>query len=531
MLFDRAGRALTVYEDPPGVDAYVIGAMTYDADGKLLTSMDRRQVAEGNIGSTVYGYDPIGRRDSVMEADGETEESETTSEYDGLDRVIAADVGSKQGTVFTFDLGGRTTETDDGYTCKTATFDYRDLVLETVDSADTSTCTPNADSRTLTYSYDGLSRLLKAEVTDGPDDNDIVEAHVYDAIGNVLESTSDTGTEETIEFTRDELDQVVLELRPDGSHAKWTHDPAGNIVDACTWAAGDTVSDCLPVGTAGWTNKPRTSTSTRWDARNGRIGLTESTGDELTRTTVYDPDKRYAVSAIYLPTDLDQTKEHQSIYTYDDGYRLETVVHQLCTISSGHACSSDTATGTVTYEYDDSDNRSHAVEDNGDTSTDFYYCHDARNQLIGRGSTTVCGTSSIETFEYDDSGNRTEAVEAGVTRTFAYTAAGLLCDVETGQRRPRAPATSTPTTPDGSAMSAAGTSTTTLRPAWCRPAMTPTASGQASTASTSSTTLRATARPSPRRPRQARRSSNGPSATRATPSSPSTRTASSIANT
>jgi YD repeat-containing protein len=88
------------------------------------------------------------------------------------------------------------------------------------------------------------------------------------------------------------------------------------------------------------------------------------------------------VSAVYTPTDVDQTKEHQSLYGYDAKHRLTSITHRLCTISTGPSCSSTTATGSVSYEYDDSDNCKRVTEDNGNTSTDFRYCHDARNQLI-----------------------------------------------------------------------------------------------------------------------------------------------------
>jgi YD repeat-containing protein len=98
----------------------------------------------------------------------------------------------------------------------------------------------------------------------------------------------------------------------------------------------------------------------------------------------------------YLPTIADQTKEQQSLYGYDARHRLTSITHQLCTVSTGHACSSTTATGSVTYEYDDSDNRKRVTENNGSASTDFRYCHDARNQLTGRGSTVACDTSSVE---------------------------------------------------------------------------------------------------------------------------------------
>jgi len=439
-LFDRAGRALITYEDPsPAGSAYTIGLVTVDADGRTLTSMDRRQAAAGPgyaLGWTAFAYDALGRQTSVTEAASSTPDvaSETRTTYDGLDRVTVTEVGygsaASQRTELTLDLGGRATETDDGFACTTGTYDYRDIVLSTVDALDGGTCASNASSRTVTNSYDALGRLTQAEVTSGPDTGDRPSIATYDAVGNALTSGKRLGgTTTTTSFTRNKLDQVVAEARPDGSDAKWTHDGAGNVLDACTWASGITVGDCLPVGTAGWSNPPSKSTTTRWDARNGRIGLTDS---EANRTTVYDPDHGYAVSAVYLPTNADQTKEHQSIYAYDAKHRLTSITHQLCTVSSGHACSSTTASGSVSYEYDDSDNRKRVTEDNGSTSTDYRYCHDARSQLTGRGSTTACDTSSVESFTFDDAGNRTQAVEAGTTRNFAYTAEGLLCDVETG---------------------------------------------------------------------------------------------------
>jgi RHS repeat-associated protein len=438
-LFDRAGRALITYEDPsPAGSAYTTGLATVDADGKTLTSMDRRQAAASPgfaLGWTAFGYDGLGRQTSVTEAESSSPdvESETRTTYDGLDRTIGTEVGygsaSSLLTELTLDLGGRKTEIDDGFTCQTATYDYRDLVQTTVDALDTSTCAANAGSRTVSNTFDALGRLTQTEVTSGPDTGDRPSIATYDGVGNGLTSGKRLGgTTSTATFTRNKLDQVVAEARADGSDAKWTYDGAGNVLDACTWASGTTVGDCLPVGTSGWTNPATKSTTTRWDARNGRIGLTDSDSNQ---TIVYDPDHGYAVSAIYLPTNVDQTKEHQSVYAYDAQHRLTSVTHQLCTVSSGHACSSTTATGSVSYEYDDSGNRKRVAENNGSSSTDYRYCHDALSQLTGRGSTLACDTSSVESFAYDDAGNRTQAVEAGTTRNIAYTAAGLLCDVET----------------------------------------------------------------------------------------------------
>ncbi len=122
------------------------------------------------------------------------------------------------------------------------------------------------------------------------------------------------------------------------------------------------------MGTAGWSNPPTNSTTTRWDARNGRIGLTDSASN---RTTVYDPDQAYQVSAVYLPTIADGTKEHQSLYGYDTRHRLISITHQLCSITTGHDCPSPTATGSDTYAYDDADNRTRVAENNGSASSDY----------------------------------------------------------------------------------------------------------------------------------------------------------------
>ncbi|HET7494424.1 MAG TPA: RHS repeat-associated core domain-containing protein [Candidatus Limnocylindrales bacterium] len=438
-VFDRAGRALTTYEDPaPAGSAYITAQMTYDADGKTLTAMDRRQAASPGfaLGWTASGYDGLGRQTSSIEAQGSTPDvaAETRTTYDGLDRVTATEVGygspASQLTSLTLDLGGRATATDDGFTCTTSTYDYRDLVLTTVDSLDPTSCAANAGSRTVTNTLDALGRVTQAEVTAGPDTGDRPSIATYDGAGNALTAgRRKAGVTTTTTFSRTLLDQVVAEARPDGSTAKATYDPAGNAVDACTWASGLTVGACLPVGTSPWSNPPTNATSTRWDARNGRIALTDAASN---RTTTYDPAHGYAVSAVYLPTLGDGTKEHQTTYGYDTQHRLTSITQQLCTISSGHACSSTTATGSDTYEYDDSDNRTRVVENNGNTSSDYRYCHDARNQLTGRGSTATCTTSFVETFTFDDAGNRSQAVEAGVTRNFAYTATGLLCDQETG---------------------------------------------------------------------------------------------------
>jgi hypothetical protein len=223
---------------------------------------------------------------------------------------------------------------------------------------------------------------------------------------------------------------VVAEGRPDGSTTKTTFDASGNPVDSCFWASG-TAGDCHPVGTLPWTNAPTQSTSTTYDARDERIGLVDSASNQ---TTVYDPDHNYQVKAIYTPPIGDLTRELQSLSSYDDRHRLVELKHQLCTLGAGHACSATTLVGETDYGYDDNDNRTQVVENNGSVTTDFRYCYDPLERLEYRNDAAACGsagTSHDEKYVYDDTGNRTRT-EIGpsgsvVATDFAYDAEGRLC--------------------------------------------------------------------------------------------------------
>lgn len=432
---DRAGRATRTFEDPdPPGSAAVTSVMTYDADGQTLTARDRRQAADATLGSTKTTYDGLGRTDTVTAAFGSSPDvaADTKTTWDGLDRQTSVETGvgsaASGKTITTYDLGGRATQVDDGFTCATATFDYRDLGLTRTDGLVGGTCAAGASSRTVTTTYDGLGRAFRSEVTAGADTGDRPFDLTLDAAGNELtNAVKKSGSTTTATFTVNLLDQTWTEARADGSTAKTNFDPAGNPTDRCFWKAGISVGACLPVGTSPWTNPPTTATTTTSDARNNRIGLVDAGSNE---TTTYDPDHDYQPAAIYLPTAAG--REHQSLFSYDSRHRLVGITQQLCVISSGHACSSTTATGSDTYAYDDADNRTTVNENNGNSSSDRRYCYDALDQLIYRNTAAACSSSAKdEANTYDDAGNRLTALAAGVTTNFAYSAEGQLCDLET----------------------------------------------------------------------------------------------------
>jgi len=430
-IYDRAGRGLSTYEDPdPAGSASQTAALTYDADGKTLTAKDRRQVAAAGLGSTKSVYDGLGRTTTVTAAFGSSPDvaSDSRTEYDGLDRLTATEVGygtsGSQRTETVYDLGGRAIETDDGFACATATFDYRDLALTRTDGLTGGTCASGASQRTVTTSLDGLGRSWRSEVTAGADSGDRPTDLTLDSAGNQLTAAvKKSGTTTTTTFTVTLLDQILTEARADGSTVKSTYDPAGSVTDRCYWKPSISVGSCLEVGHAGWTNPPTSSTTTTYDARSQRIALADSATNA---TTTYDPDHNYQPAAFYLPTAGGQ--ELQSLYGYDSRHRLATISHQLCVVSAGHACSSTTAAGSDAYAYDDNDNRTTVTESNGSASSDRRYCYDARNLVIFRDTADPCGDgTNDESYTYDDTGNRLTA--AG--RSFTYSAEGQLSSCTT----------------------------------------------------------------------------------------------------
>jgi RHS repeat-associated protein len=447
--YDRAGRALATYEDPPDIGgtklADTTSESTYDPSGRLLVGKDQIQVDDASRGFTQTNYDELGRVIAVADAVGTAAAVETDTTYDALDRVISVFYGVTAGadtyqtTVTRYDLGGRATEVDDEFTCTRTTYDFRDLPTSTQEGLTpaSGSCTGTA-TRVVTNSHDGLGRLTLSAVTDGLGDGDKLADDVYDAAGNKRSSSAyvaATATTTTVSYALNLLDQVLVETRTDGSVAKSLYDPAGNATERCYWATAPAPDEaCQPVG-ASFTTKPTRHTSASFDARNNRVSLRDGSTNAL---TVYDPDHNYQTKAVYVPTKFDDSDpaevdvEHQSLFGYDERHRLVSLTHRTCTVSdqTTHACSATTATGSVAYEYDPNDNRTRVNESNGATSADRRYCFDAQDRLVSRNTGAACSpTVKDESYAFDGAGNRTQAVVGGVTTNFAYNTGGQLCKV------------------------------------------------------------------------------------------------------
>jgi RHS repeat-associated protein len=429
--YDKAARPLETYEDPAAAAAVITSTSTYDAAGRILTAKDQRQVATAGLGATAYDYDELGRLTDVTEADGSSPDASsiTHTTYDNLDRKVTEEIGygtaTSQLTAWTYDIGGRTTKVDDEFTCATTTYDYRDLALTVVEGQASGSCT-GSGLRTITNTYDGRARLTNSAITAGTGSGDVLAAPTYDAAGNQRTSSATTGGATTSSsFTYNPLDQQTGEVRSEaGTPASWAKsntDAAGSITDRCVWNTDPGSELCKAAGSS-YTTAPAVTSTTSYDARNQRVSLAIPSVGE----TTYDPAHNYQVAAVYVPTG--SGKEHQSLYAYDSRNRVTGITHQLCTISTGHACSATTSTGSDAYTYDDNDNRTRVNENNGNAGLDRYYCYDALNQIVATRSASGCSTGLIESYTYDDAGNRTAA---GST-TFTYDAQGQLSSCSAG---------------------------------------------------------------------------------------------------
>ena len=288
MTYDLAGRATATYEDPPPTGtAEQTSAAAYDAAGRVLTVKNREQLKPGStLGVTAYTYDASGRQIAATEGSGSNPSAASTTKtvYDALDRVTCeqvgwttgtceASAGTGQTTITTYDIGGRTTKTDDEFTCATTTYDWRDLPLTVVEGQTSGACT-GSGLRTVSNVYDGMGRLTQSSITAGQGLNDILAASTFGAAGQQLSTSSTTASITTSSaFSLNPIDQMIAETRSDGGTASsWTrmnYDAAGNPTDRCVWNATPTEL-CKAVGTA-MSPEPAVRTTTAFDARNNRI--------------------------------------------------------------------------------------------------------------------------------------------------------------------------------------------------------------------------------------------------------------------
>jgi RHS repeat-associated protein len=409
---------------------------TSDAAGRLLTETDPL----GN--ASVYGYDAVGNRTSVRDANNHT----TTYSYDGLNRLQSVTAPGGAATTYAYDAAGNvlsrtdannhvTAHAYDGANRLTATtfplnrvwthsYDAAGNAIQTVDANGNATQT--AGDGTVTNTYDRAGRLTAIAFSGSTPD----VTFSYDAAGNRTQMTDGQGTQS---YTYDGVDRLKTVTRgqdvfsydydlngnptrrtyPDGTDTDYTYDADRRLATAVSGgqttsyaydAAGNVTQTTLPAANG--------HVEERTYDRAGRLTRLRSTKGANTLV-----DLTYTLDAVGNPTQVVRagTAAGTTTYVYDARDRLTDVCFQA-------SCPGG-ADPFIRWTYDGVGNRLTEARPSATTN----YTYNAGDQLSAAGSTS---------FDYDANGNQTQAgarafvydganrptstTSGGATTTYAY---------------------------------------------------------------------------------------------------------------
>ncbi|MET9106651.1 LamG-like jellyroll fold domain-containing protein [Streptomyces zhihengii] len=378
------GTVRTEVSDLLGGDATRVMTFETDDHGRVERAVD----AEGS--ETSYGYDTLGNRTSMVDANG------NRFEYLYTARGMMAETRLRDWD----DDGGD----DDHTVLQSYAYDRGGRVVRHTDSM----------GRSLVYAYygDDLVKSITLKDFRDPDGRKrdlLIESSTYDGAGNVLSETTANGTLRT-EYTYDAVGRTLSEVTDPAGLARrttWTYDLAGNVE---TTASGGAPSN-VPWPTSA------TAETVRFvydDAGNAEKEIVQN-GTE-TSTTAYAYDDRGLVTSRTEPGGA------TTDYTYDElGRPLSTVAPAVLTESNGSAA---TASRPTTWTgYDTFGAVTESVDALGNTNRTTY-------DRLGRAVTasapayTAPGTdrtvTPVSRAAYDALGNVTESTDP-LGRTTRYT--------------------------------------------------------------------------------------------------------------
>ncbi|WP_009961005.1 RHS repeat-associated core domain-containing protein [Verrucomicrobium spinosum] len=392
--YDEANRMLThkgpLVTKPDNTTARPVTVTTYDKSGHVLT------VTDPNGKVTTNTYDDLGRLETTTDAEGMV----VTNEYDKVGNRTAVIDGKNQRTEFEYDGLNRNTVIRDALNRETV-FVYNNV---------NKTARVDAMGQRTEYGYDDRHRLETVTYVGRTADN---RSYDYDAVGNLL-GVSEPGKagKADVAYTYDALNRPQSETSGGVTH-QYRYDLASNrtlvtyggtgreivsTYDALNRLATMTENGRITsyaynaVGAVSIRSLPNgDATTTLYDALNRATqiqGMTAASGLLYTQTMKHDLVGNVAqVSEVY-PSGL---ANRTVVNTYDDVYRL--VTESTTTAGSG--------TVSVTYGYDDANNRSQKIVTGGPTPGTTDYSYNSINQLTG----WTDGTSTVS-YTYDLNGNR-----------------------------------------------------------------------------------------------------------------------------
>ena len=309
---DAAGREVEVrHADGSGV------ITTYTASGQVATRTDAS-------GTTTHQYDARDRLVAITHADGvsiayaydaagnrirmTTAQQDTAYTYDALNRLASVTQGGRTTTYTYNEVGSRLRAVMPNGTRTDYRYDVRNrlqqmthytvtgsVLLDQVYTVEptglrTQIVESGAGSRTTVYTYDGLKRLVREQVTDATRGNR-VSSWSYDAVGNrTTEVRTKSGTTLTTLYTYDDNDRLLYEMPSTGAPVAYDYDANGSLVgkrDAAgnsvyTYDGGNRLVNAIT---------PTSIMSYRYDAE----GIRQSqTVNGATTRFVVDPTARHA---------------------------------------------------------------------------------------------------------------------------------------------------------------------------------------------------------------------------------------------
>jgi len=270
--------------------------------------------------------------------------------------------------------------------------------------------------KTITYSYDALSRKSQMQVQDAG-----VFTYSYDA-NNQLKTVQNPQNDRTT-FSYDNAGRRVLKELANGTRATYLYDAAGNMTRIANLKSDNSVISQFDY---------------QYDPVGNKIQITTASGS----LTTYSYDNTYKLTAEHRTG----PNPYQNNYAYDStGNRTLTIKNGARTTSTFDPANQNVysldGNGRTTYSFDPSGNQTGELKPDG-TRTTSTYDYENRQTLI------QLPTSIRNTMAYDPDGLRVQLDDSSGTKKFVYDDQAYLLEVN-GSNVITAVSTQEPTTYGG----------------------------------------------------------------------------------
>lgn len=379
---------------------------TYDSKGRLLSVTDAEGKAtlfeygtgyqpikatdpEGNV--TQYRYDTLGRRETIITADGTT-----TFTYNNKDKIEKITDPAGNITRMKYDARGNLIKSINP--------------KQYIESED--------DGKGYTYAYDGMDQLIRET-----DPYLATAAYQYDETGNVTKEMNPNYYNATAEdnlgngYEFDGHGRLIRTIKPTGEKSRIVYDPAGNIIA--------TISS----NNYNEANDNGSEISYEYDADNRLVNIKDTDGNIIQRT-LYDVDgnvvkvinaegylsgtddnnrygtlNKYNLAGWLVEKRVPLKKENDTIYYQITRYTYDKNGQVLTEKSSQEYVTVDGEPSTwniITYSYEDNGNVASVTDSSGGS---VEYSYDAMGRVLQEKVLMEGSKSVITGYEYDNCGN------------------------------------------------------------------------------------------------------------------------------